>query len=107
MASIRVDRQPFREAFERSGMTFAEVALACGWMSEQLYRRHSDPNRRIRRWTDQTDEDLSRYEYPDSSRVKKLLYPRVKGGGTPRGIAEHHARQLMDALGLDPVDVGL
>jgi hypothetical protein len=71
------DVAPFREAFERSGMSLTELARRMGW---------------------------SRPDQPKAGRV--LGYHRDHGRYRQK-LCHHTAVALCEALNVDPVDVGL
>lgn len=86
-ARFEIPVAPLREAFERSGLTAAEVARVLDWR---------DPRGRI-----------------DGRRVKRALgiVPVAMGRGygpkCVRSTSYERALKLADAIGVDPVDVGL
>lgn len=88
----RLDLGPFREAFERSGMTVRELADALEWTRPNAGR-----------------------SVPDVERVKvtlglKYRYERTNGvvrHHTNRTISYDNAVLLTRAMGLDPVDLGV
>lgn len=79
---------PLREAFEESGMTTGQVAQRLGW-----FRAHDG--------------------FPDRSRFLRAIgvYHSYKGGARRRYFRVNTsyvtAVAIAEALGLDPVDVGL
>ena len=81
--TCEVSTDRIREAFERSGVSASELALRLGWLR------------------------------PDSARVSRQLgiaFDR-NGHGSPirnRGMMSYErALEICEALGIDPVDVGL
>jgi hypothetical protein len=85
---------PFREAYERSGLSLSEVARRMGWM-RSVSRRPQD-------------------RVGDSSRVGRVLGLRREtpstrnGGGAYRKYVRYStAEALCRALDLDPLDVDL
>lgn len=91
MASGDVPVAPLRDAFERSGITSIELAKRLGW-----FTGGNDPK-------------------PDGSRVVRTLGIKPSGKGSKpvtrsledKMVSYDNAVLLADALGLDPVDVGV
>jgi hypothetical protein len=72
-----IDVRPFREAFEQSGLSLSEIARRCGW---------------------------TRVDQPRAGRA--LGFHRDHGEYRQR-LRYETAVALMEALDLDPIDVGL
>jgi hypothetical protein len=71
------DIEPFREAFERSGLTITEVARRLGWTR------------------------------PDQDRAGKALGLHRDHGTYHSKLCYSTAMELCKALGVDPIDVGM
>jgi hypothetical protein len=89
LPQCEVDLAPLREAFLRSGLTAGDVARTLGWTRTNYGRRVND-----------------------SGRVKRYLgiSPCQGGGQAPRlreRCSYKTAVMLAEAIGVDPVDVGL
>lgn len=77
---------PLREAFERSGKSYAEVALALGWYATVKGRQRADATR-LRRALGASPESNS---------------------GKPRVMVNAElASRLAEAIGVLPVEIGL
>lgn len=82
----RIRNRPLREAFERSGLTTAELAVRLDWMSRGR---------------------------PDTARVRRSL--GIAGGHRDvdgrmrrqRSIERENASAIVEAIGIAPMDVGL
>jgi len=74
---VDYDVEPFREAFERSGLSLGEVAARMDW------------------WV------------PDHSRVKRALGLRPDRGVYQQRMTHDVADRLRKALNADPTDVGM
>lgn len=84
---------PIREAFEAGGGSAVALAHTLGWYGTRTGRTPSErANAKA-----------------DSSRVRRALgiIPDRKGGPCRQQITLSTAYRLVDAMGLDPVDVGL
>jgi hypothetical protein len=93
-AANLVEVAPLRDAFLGSGLSASEVARRLGWQRKHLHR--------------------GKYrQMPDASRVTRMLGIRVyaPGRGYPSrarcGMSYENAAKLADAIGVDPIDVGL
>lgn len=83
----RIDVAPLRDAFLASGLSFSEVCRRLGWYCA---RRDRPSGRK-----------------PDTARLKRALGMQRDRGHFSWRIGYDHAARIAEAIGVDPVDVGL
>jgi hypothetical protein len=85
-----VDVAPLREAFEQSGLTLSEVCRRLGWYCSKVKRPGTGP---------------------DTSRLRRTLgmqpHSSSYGPYVNRRIGYDLAARIAEAIGVDPVEVGL
>jgi hypothetical protein len=82
-----VDVAPLREAFEQSGLTLSEVCRRLGWYCPKVNRPSLGP---------------------DTARLRRALGTQHHGRGyVNRRIGYDLAARIAEAIGVDPVEVGL
>lgn len=94
-----ISNQPLREAFERSGVSLSQLALRLGY-TRVARKKYVKQNGDISVYTRITGDVMP---------VKRRLGLCATAKGLPpqQGIAEPTALRYCEALGLDPVDIGL